>query len=100
MADGSPKKWDRLPITMGEKRKSHAAVVLNDDRILLTGGVGDGGDYDVLDSVEIINIQNHPPNIDSNIPTMSSKRYLHASVTVDNNIYVIGGCDAGGLCKT
>ena len=99
MADGSPKKWDPLPITMGEKRTAHAAVVLNDDRILLTGGVGDGGDYDVFDSVEIIDIHNHPPNIDTNIPTMSSKRYLQASVTVDNNIYVIGGYD-GGLCKT
>ena len=45
IADVPSQKWDRLPITMGEKRTAHAAVVLNDDRILLTGGVGDGGDY-------------------------------------------------------
>ena len=84
----SSKNWDRLPITMQQERSRHGAVVLSDNRILVTGG--EDGVGSPLDSVEIIDT-NNPPNTTTTIPNMTSTLFRHASVLINKNVYIIGG---------
>lgn len=87
-AKSSQQQWEVLSTRLKEKRAGHGAVVIHNNRILLTGGYN-GNDW--LSSVEIINTNNNTSNTTTTFPDLPTKRSNHASVVVNDDAYVIGG---------
>jgi hypothetical protein len=83
--------WNQHVNTLTTKRQSHAAVAMDEHRILITGG-WDGDDW--LSSVEIFDITNETT---TKVPNMNGKRSCHQSIKYENDIYVIGGYNGGPL---
>jgi N-acetylneuraminic acid mutarotase len=78
--------WNQHVNTLTTKGRGHAAVTIDEHRILITGGIG----YNYLSSVEIFDATNETTTI---VPHMNEVRYGHQSIRYKNNVFVIGGHD-------
>lgn len=76
-------------------RSGVTASLLGDGRVLLVGGIGEGG---ALDSVEVFD---PVTGLVSQVATLPSKRGLHTATTINGVVYLVGGVtnSAGGDWK-
>jgi N-acetylneuraminic acid mutarotase len=81
--------WNQHVNTFNTKRRWHAAVTMDDHRILITGGMNS--------SVEIFDAKNETT---TTVRDMNESRYGHQSVKYKNDIFVIGGIGNGGILNT
>jgi hypothetical protein len=88
--------WKIYPTSMTNPRDRHAALAIDNDRIVITGGMHGSR---ALNTVELLKIQN-PDSSDEyqcdyssnfNPPEMSSARWGHVSALYKDHVYVIGG---------
>lgn len=89
-------KWINLPDFLHRNRCSHGAVVLDreEQKILVVGGWEDANHTTPLRSVEVYDrLSNKWKN--KKWPKLNQCRAEHATVLLDNKVYVIGGrtCD-------
>jgi N-acetylneuraminic acid mutarotase len=85
-------KWNTHQNSLPAIRGYHAAVAIDDHRILVTGGVVD--DH-ASKSVEMFDIDESTTSTIP-IPMMSTRRYLHAAICHNNYAYVFGGAGLSG----
>jgi len=89
--DASTGIFTNIP-NMIVSRKSHAATLLNDGKVFISGGYG-GGNY--LNSTEIYN---PVTNTFSSKANMSSSRAFHSSILLnDGTVLIVGGYSSGYL---
>jgi YD repeat-containing protein len=82
----------RIVATLAQPRGWHAATVLSDGRVLLTGGTG--ADGKALDTAEIFDPQS---GIVTSLPWRSSARAHHtATLLRDGTVLIAGGVSATG----
>jgi N-acetylneuraminic acid mutarotase len=78
--------WNQHVTTLTTKRKDHAAVAMDEHRILITGGYDDN--RVILKSVEILNTTNETT---TTVADMNERRFGHQSIEYKNDVFVIGG---------
>jgi hypothetical protein len=89
--NNSQSNWNQHVTTFTTKRSEHAAVAIDEHRILITGGWdGNRG----LSSVEIFDSTNETT---TKVSEMNGKRFAHQSIQYENNVFVIGGYYGGYL---
>ena len=91
--DPSTVEWFKAG-RMGQLRAEHAAVVLQDGRVLVAGGVGGAGEKLALASAELFD-----PQTDTWSPTGSMARGRSlptATLLADGRVLVLGGRDGEG----
>ncbi len=92
--------WDRtiqvfIPLSpMATARSNHAAVLLDDGRVLLIGGRGPGGEF--LSSSEFFD---PATRTFSRGPTLRHARSNHAAIHRYGNVYVTGGTGPDGTVE-
>ena len=77
--------------TMKEVRKQAGCAVFG-GRIVVSGGI-DEIRQDGLHFLKTVEVYDRCANEWSNMPDMLHRRYGHASVSIRNKLYIIGGCE-------
>jgi N-acetylneuraminic acid mutarotase len=87
--------WNQHVTTLTTKRESHAAVAIDEHRILITGGKD--GDFNGLSSVEIFDSTNETT---TKVCDMNETWTADQSIRYKNDILVIGGYNHGDYYNT
>ena len=83
-------KWDQTVVTqMNQTRKYLAAVKIDEQRILVVGGLGGNYLYTELKTTEIYDSQTKKWEKG---PDLNERRWGHAAALCNGKVYVVGGC--------